>query len=104
MTDSEFSLDSKWQDLGGSEQAALYLQLVDENDENRTSVALLQSHRCDDAQKDWAQETCSKHFGAALGTEDSSDFLEDCIYDLCHGAGETQAELAAELLATTKAN
>ena len=28
-TDSEFSVDSKWQELGGSEQAARYLQLVD---------------------------------------------------------------------------
>ena len=40
-TDSEFSTDSKWQELGGSEQAAWYLQLLDET---RPSVALLQSH------------------------------------------------------------
>ena len=89
-TDSEFSVDSKWQELGGSEQAALYLQLVDEN---RASVALLQTHSCGDAEKEWAKQTCSKHLGEEHGTEDAH-FLEDCIYDLCHGAGETQAELA----------
>eukprot|EP00435_Cladocopium_sp_Y103_P030090 s1072_g7.t1 len=99
-TDSEFRADSKWEELGGSKQAALYLQLVDES---RTSVALLQSHGCGDTEKDWATQTCSKHLGKAHGTEDA-EFLEDCIYDLCHGAGETQAELAAELLATTKAD
>lgn len=99
-TDSEFRTDSDWQELGGSEQAAQYLQLVDEN---RTSVALLQSHGCSDADKFCAKETCNKHLGEAHGTE-NAEFLEDCIYDLCHGAGETQAELAAELLATTKAN
>jgi hypothetical protein len=95
-TDSEFRTDSKWQEIGGSEQAARYLQLVDEN---WTSVALLQSHGCRDADKYWAKE----HLGEAYGTE-SAEFLEDCIYDLCHSAGETQAELAAELLRTTKAN
>ena len=25
-------------------------------------------------------------------------FLNDCVYDVCHGAGEVAAELAAELL------
>ena len=28
-TDSDVRMDSKWQELGGSEQAALYFQLVD---------------------------------------------------------------------------
>ena len=99
-TDSEFSVDSKWQELGGSEQAALYLQLADED---RASVALLQTHGCGDAEKELAKQTCSKHLGEEHGTEDAH-FLEDCIYDLCHGAGETQAELVAELLATTRAD
>jgi hypothetical protein len=93
-------VDSKWQELGGSEQAALYLQLADED---RASVALLQTHGCGDAEKELAKQTCSKHLGEEHGTEDAH-FLEDCIYDLCHGAGETQAELVAELLATTRAD
>ena len=96
-TDSEFSVDSKWQELGGSGQAASYFQLVDTNE---TSVASFQSQGCSDAQKALAEETCSKHLGEAHGTY----FFEDCVFDVCHGGGETQAELAAELLAVTKAD
>ena len=54
----------KWQKLSGSEQAALYLQRVDEH-EHRSSVALLQSRGCGDAENDWAKETCFKHLGEA---------------------------------------
>eukprot|EP00435_Cladocopium_sp_Y103_P052479 s3690_g16.t1 len=98
-TDSEFSMDSKWQELGGSEQAASYFQLIDTHG---TSIALLQSQGCGDAEKGRAKETCSKHLGEAHGIE-NTHFFEDCVYDVCHGAGETQAELAAELLAVTNA-
>jgi len=96
-TDLEFSMDSKWQELGGSGQAASYFQLVDTN---QTSSSAFQSQACGDAEKGLAKETCSKHLGEAHGTP----FFEDCIYDVCHGAGEMQAELAAELLAATKAD
>ena len=99
-TDSDFRVDSKWQELGGSEQAASYFQLVDTH---QTSSSLLQLQGCGDAEKGLAKETCSKHLGEAHGTE-NTHFFEDCIYDVCHGAGETQAELAAELLAVTKAD
>ena len=96
-TDLEFSMDSKWQELGGSGQAASYFQLVDTN---QTSSSSFQSQGCGDAEKGLAKETCSKHLGEAHGTY----LFEDCIYDVCHGGGETQAELAAELLAATKAD
>ena len=99
-TDSEFSVEGKWQELGGSEQAASYFQLVDTH---QTFNSLLQSQGCSDAEKGRAKETCSKHLGEAGGTENAHVF-EDCIYDVCHGAGETQAELAAELLAVIKAD
>ena len=99
-TDSDFRVDSKWQELGGSEQAASYFQLVDTH---QTSNSLLQLQGCGDAEKGLAKETCSKHLGEARGTE-NTHFFEDCVYDVCHGAGETQAELAAELLAVTKAD
>ena len=94
-TDSDFRVDSKWQELGGSEQAASYFQLVDTH-----QTSFLQSQGCSDAQKGLAKEACSKHLGEAHGTP----FFEDCIFDICHGAGEMQAELAAELLAATKAD
>lgn len=37
------------------------------------------------------------------GNADAVAVLNDCIFDICHGAGETAAELAAELLASTQA-
>ena len=98
-TDSDFRVDSKWQELGGSEQAASYLQRVDDHG---ASPSLLHSHVCGDAEKAWAKDTCYRHLGEVDGT--LADIFQGCIYDLCHGAGETQAELAAELLVTTKAN
>jgi hypothetical protein len=50
--DFAFSVDSNWQKLGGSEQAASYFQLVDTN---QTSVASFQSQGCSDAQKGLAR-------------------------------------------------
>ena len=96
-TDSEFRVDSNWHQLGGSQQAAMYFQLVDTNE---TSVASFQSQGCSDVEKGLAEATCSKHLGEAHGTQ----LFEDCVFDVCHGAGETQAELAAELLSVTKAD
>ena len=71
QTDSEFAIDAKWQDLGGSDQAASYLDM-------------------DQA-------------GDAFVAKCSREEEEDCVYDVCHGAGETAAELAAELLESTRA-
>ena len=62
-TDFAFSVDSKWQKLGVSEQAASYFQLVDTN---QTSVASFQSQGCSDAQKGLAAEACSKHLGRRM--------------------------------------
>ena len=101
-TDSEFSTDSKWQELGGSEQAVWYLQLLDET---RPSVALLQSHGCGDAERARATETFSKHLGEAYGTGTENANLSRRLHlIMTFGAGETQAELAAELLAMTSEN
>ncbi|CAL1157106.1 unnamed protein product [Cladocopium goreaui] len=96
-TDSEFSTDSKWQELGGSEQAVWYLQLLDET---RPSVALLQSHGCGDAERARATETFSKHLGEAYGTGTENANLSRRLHlIMTFGAGETQAELAADLQA-----
>eukprot|EP00438_Fugacium_kawagutii_P016033 Skav233600 [mRNA] locus=scaffold2520:767295:767981:- [translate_table: standard] len=98
-TDSEFSVQDKWQELGGSEMAATYFQQFDTGN----AGAFLQSS-CSPAEEAQAKETCSKHLGGMVhGSADDSVFLKDCLFDLCHGAGETQAELTAELLETMRA-
>eukprot|EP00438_Fugacium_kawagutii_P028965 Skav210526 [mRNA] locus=scaffold3045:235245:236519:+ [translate_table: standard] len=98
-TDSEFSVQDNWQELGGSEMAAMYLQQFDTG---KASELLHMS--CSPAEETQAKETCSKHLGGLVhGSADDSVFLKDCVFDLCHGAGETQAELTAELLETTRA-
>jgi hypothetical protein len=99
-TDSDFVITSTWQELGGSTQAAAYFQRVDEIQEPHLS--LLAS--CSSADEDQAKQTCSKHLGCVdQGNADEVAVLNDCIFDICHGAGETAAELAAELLASTQA-
>lgn len=99
-TDSEFVLNSTWQDMGGSAQAAAYLQSVDEMQEPNPSLL----STCSSADEDQARQTCFKHLGHVdHGNADEAAFLNDCIFDVCHGAGETAAELAAELRASTQA-
>lgn len=98
QTDSEFAIDAKWQDLGGSDQAASYLDMDQAGD---AFVA-----KCSREEEEKAHEACSKHLGQLgdiqQGNPDAT-FYEDCVYDVCHGAGETAAELAAELLESTRA-
>lgn len=95
-SDSDFSIKSTWQNLGGSAEAAAYFRRVDENQPHFSLLAI-----CSEADEDQAKETCSKHLGPMEGVDEA--FLKDCISDVCHGAGETAAELAAELLASTRA-
>jgi len=97
QTDSEFAIDAKWQDLGGSDQAASYLDMDQAGD---AFVA-----KCSREEEEKAHEACSKHLGNLGDIQGNLDetFYEDCVYDVCHGAGETAAELAAELLESTRA-
>lgn len=95
-SDSEFAISSTWEDLGGSTKASQYLQQVDTEAGN---VELMQ-HPCQEEQSTQAQKICQKHLGAAMqnGVPDSAVLYENCVYDICHGAGEEVAELAVELL------
>ena len=95
-SDSEFAISSAWQDLGGSTKASQYLQQVDTEAGN---VELMQ-RTCQEEQSTQAQKICKKHLGAAMrnGVPDSAVLYENCVYDICHGAGEEVAELAVELL------
>ena len=48
--------------------------------------------------------TCSKHLAAYVDQNaDNAAFFDDCVFDLCHGAGESAAEITAELLASNQA-
>jgi len=95
-SDSEFAISSAWEDLGGSTEASQYLQQVD----TEVGDAELMQHPCQEEQTTQAQKICQKHLGAAMrnGVPDSAVLYENCVYDICHGAGEEVAELAVELL------
>ena len=95
-SDSEFAISSAWEDLGGSTKASQYLQQVDTE---AGDVELMQ-HPCQEEQSMQAKKICQKHLGAAMrnGVPDSAVLYENCVYDICHGAGEEVAELAVELL------
>ena len=95
-SDSEFAISRAWEDLGGSTKASQYLQQVDTE---AGDVELMQ-HPCQEEQSTQAQKICQKHLGAAMqnGAPDSAVLYENCVYDICHGAGEEVAELAVELL------
>ena len=45
---------------------------------------------CNEEQEGKAKKRCSKHLGAEManGNAEDSTFFEDCVYDVCHGAGE----------------
>ena len=95
-SDSEFAISSAWEDLGGSTEASQYLQQVD----TEAGTVELMQHTCQEEQSTQAQKICQKHLGAAMrnGVPDSAVLYENCVYDICHGAGEEVAELAVELL------
>eukprot|EP00438_Fugacium_kawagutii_P032102 Skav220460 [mRNA] locus=scaffold4165:64092:66235:+ [translate_table: standard] len=94
---SDFSKLSMMQTstLGGSEQAALYLE-----DQAQAAPMSLLSTPCTSEKENAAKATCSKHLG---DMEKDQTLFQDCVFDLCHGADETVAELAAELRDSTRA-
>ena len=96
QTDSEFAVDTKWEDFGGSHCAARYFKM----DEDAVTLDGFSS-RCSKEEEAAAHEMCLKHVGNHR--VDDQTFFADCVYDVCHGAGEIAAELAAELLASTLA-
>ena len=87
--DQEFEVKKAWAELGGSPRAQEYLQMFDENGHD---VGL--SELCDAQGQADAKALCQKH----LGTAAHSSYFEECIYDVCSGAGEVAAEMAAEML------
>lgn len=86
--DQAYFLTKSWTDLGGSEEAAAYL----ENSDDNTNAMFLQ--HCTPAEEDAAKKACAKQFETL---EPAAADLADCIFDVCRG-GEDLAELAAEIL------
>ena len=86
--DQEFEVTKTWAELGGSSHAQQYLQNFDVHQ----NLAFIQT--CDPQAQADARALCQKH----LGTVAHSSYFEECVYDVCSGAGEVAAEMAAEML------
>ena len=86
--DQEFEVTKTWAELGGSSHAQQYLQNFDAHQ----NLAFIQM--CDPQAQADARALCQKH----LGTVARSSYFEECVYDVCSGAGEVAAEMAAEML------
>lgn len=96
-TDEEFSVKRRWQELGGSELTAEYLEAVDEKGPISHFLGT-----CDEEAKREAHAICAKHLGAAMAKGPEAAFFNDCVTDVCNGAGEVAAELAAELRVSSR--
>lgn len=116
-SDRGVEVRSHWEALGGSAQAAEYFQTMEEA--QKVSLSLLQtssgeanhSHSktsfaatsCGEEEQEQARKTCSKHLGSAKHrSSDAEAFFEDCVFDVCHGAGEDAAEMAEELMMSSR--
>lgn len=100
--DAEFAIRGRWQDIGGSDQVAAYFRLIDE-DKAVAKSSLLQT--CNSmAEKDQAKSTCTKYLEPFRHLDRTGSVFNDCVDDVCHGAGEVAAEMAGELLASLGAD
>eukprot|EP00435_Cladocopium_sp_Y103_P044876 s899_g12.t1 len=86
--------------VDGDAEAAAYFRTVDE----ASKISMLEAS-CSKAAENQAKETCNKHLGAYVDKRNADNvaFFDDCVFDLCHGAGESAAEITAELLASNQA-
>lgn len=92
QTDPEFAL-ADWASLGGSPDATSYFKAVD------TEGSATSFNKCSEEDKKEYVAMCEKHLGDSTD-ELYQQVMDDCVFDFCLGAGETSAELAAEILHT----
>ena len=90
--DQEFQVQKTWKELGGSSHAEQYLQHLDEHPRQTSSLIQI----CDPEAEVEARALCLKHLGKNVAS--NSVYFKDCIFDVCSGAGEVAAEMAAEML------
>ena len=76
-----------WISLGGSEGATAFLKSK-HDDLGGTALT-----SCMGAEVKEAEKICAKHL------QKGNDFFTDCMFDVCHGGGEADAQSAAALLA-----
>ena len=93
--DEEYLVKREWMQLGGSRNAAHYLKDVDLGS---SEVKLLS---CDEGQEQQARRLCRKHLGPSRELAPRNtwrrNIFEDCVFDICAGAGEATAEMALEI-------
>eukprot|EP00438_Fugacium_kawagutii_P021453 Skav221422 [mRNA] locus=scaffold1064:261795:262937:- [translate_table: standard] len=88
--DQEFEMKKTWEELGGSPHGQQYLESFDHSQ----NLGLIQT--CYGQAEAEARAICHKHLGD-LGDKDPA-YFQECVFDVCAGAGEAGAEMAAEIL------
>eukprot|EP00435_Cladocopium_sp_Y103_P065684 s554_g27.t1 len=101
-SDAEFAIRGRWQDIGGSDEAAAYFRLIDEDKAVAKSYLFEVCNTM--AEKDQAKSTCAKYLEPFRHLDRTGSVFNDCVDDVCHGAGEVAAEMAGELLASMGAD
>ena len=84
-SDSGFQYHQRWEELGGSASAALYLH----QDDSVAEGFNLMTTPCTEADQQKATEICRK---AGLKNEASLSFAE-CVFDVCRAGGDALPEL-----------
>lgn len=89
-TDEEFEAKKPWVDLGGTAASETFFQKF-----KQVSLAEI-PHECRDEDVQEARQICAKHLPDEARKE--SEVFVDCVFDVCHGGGELDAELQADLM------
>ena len=89
-SDHEFQLKKSWTDLGGSREAAAFLDL---EDERAKKVVFNGNPSCSPEEKQKALELCQE---TMRQSRTDAEFLDECVLDVCAG-GEAAAELAGDI-------
>lgn len=90
-TDEEFQAKKPWVDLGGTAASERFFDTLP-----HVSFVTVPSD-CSGASEEEAEQICSKHLPHEAST--GSEVFSDCVFDVCHGGGELDAELRADLMA-----
>ena len=85
----KFQMDQDWNKLGGTKDAAEFIQKLDSSLSGHSFLLA----PCSDADHAKAEKICTKHLGKEMRDE---QLFEDCVADVCRG-GEDFAVAAAEL-------
>ena len=93
-SDHEFQLNKSWRDLGGSSQAASFLELEDE----KAKKVLTGNPTCSPEEKEEATKLCQETMKVSRNAD--AEFLDECVLDICAGGGVAAAELAGDIFSS----